>query len=315
MQNSGRNSGWDFLRDVWLVAVYEAQEAVRTRLLQVALLGWAGIVVAANGLFLWVLHEIEAAMAGALGVPTTDRPGAMLGKMMEEGELDGVARMIGGSENVSFLLQQPILVLWAGAVMMMLLPEFLLIASAASVAAEVQNRAIRYLACRTGRLQIGLGKLLGQVGLALLALGIGVGLSAGMGLFLMVGQPVGGTVGGLLARVPAILAFSLPALGLGLGASMAARTVSGARALALIGFFGSFITYVWLRAELRESTTKGVALWERLADMAMILLFPSNWTALWSPEWPDVLAAVARCAIIGAGCFAAGMAVFGRRDL
>ena len=109
----------DFLRDVWLVAVYEAQEAVRTRLLQVALLGWAGIVVAANGLFLWVLHEIETAMAGALGVPATNRPGAMLGKMMEEGELDGVARMIGGSENIGFLLQQPILVLWAGAVMMM----------------------------------------------------------------------------------------------------------------------------------------------------------------------------------------------------
>ena len=160
------------------------------------------------------------------------------------------------------------------------------------------------------------GKLLGQVGLALLALGIGVGLSAAMGLFLMVGQPVVGTVGGLLARVPAILAFSLPALGLGLGASMAARTVSGARALALIGFFGSFIAYVWLKTELRDNATSGgVALWERLADLAMILLFPSSWTALWSPEWPDVLAAMARCAIIGAGCFAAGMAVFSRRDL
>lgn len=304
-----------FWRDVWLVARYEAQEAMRTRLLQVALLGWAGLVVAADGLFLWILHEIEVAMAGAMGVPETRRPGAMLGKMMAEGELDGVARAIGGSENVAWLLRQPILALWSGAVMMVLLPEFLLISSAASVAGEVQNRTIRYLACRTGRLEIGLGKLAGQAGLALLAAGIGAGISAAMGLALMVDQPVAGTLGWIALKIPLILAFSLPALGIGVGASMVARTVSGGRALALVGFFASFVVYVWLRTELRSADGAGVALWERLADLAMILLFPSNWTALWSPDPAAVLGGAARCLIIGVGAFAAGMAVFSRRDL
>ena len=79
-----------FLADVRWVAVYELGEAVRTRLFQLVLLAYAGGIAASGTVLVLILKAAEDRMAETLGMPATIRPGAMMGKLLENGELAGI---------------------------------------------------------------------------------------------------------------------------------------------------------------------------------------------------------------------------------
>jgi ABC-type transport system involved in multi-copper enzyme maturation permease subunit len=295
-----------FLRETLWVGWYETVESVRTRLFQIVILAYIGAVGASNALFVAVVKEMEEHAAEAMGVPATTRPGAMLGSLVEQGELDEMVEFIGGNTE---LLQWHPLVLWASASGMFILPAVLTFTSATSLAEEVKTRSIRYLACRTGRLQIGLGKFLGQLQLGLVAVLCGGVVSLAIGGLAMTGLPLGRIALELLELTPRILLFSVPMVGLGLCASQLMSSGNAARIVALIGLIGLQILDSYLANKVGLDTAG------RLADLARMLLPAHGWSAYWSLDWTELLGGMGRSLALGLLYFSAGFMYFQRRDL
>ncbi|MFN7144989.1 MAG: hypothetical protein ACK4YP_14525, partial [Myxococcota bacterium] len=120
-----------FVADIGWVAVYELGEAVRTRLFQLVLLAYVGGVAAWVWGLVEMLRSFEKSMAGTLGVPATERPGAMMQAVIEKGDLTRMlGGMIGDDNDVAALLDEPLLALWCGVASMVLLLLVLLFSSA-----------------------------------------------------------------------------------------------------------------------------------------------------------------------------------------
>lgn len=305
------NGSLRFWREVGWVALYEAGEAARTRLLQLGILAYLGGLGFFNAILIMILREVEGEAARALGVTPTSRPGAMLGQLQAEGKLDDLVSFLAGEQSgeARKLLSEPLLGLWATAGAMVLLPTLLAFSASGTVATEVRSRSIRYLACRTGRLQIVLGKMLGQSGFAALALAVGGGMTWLMGMLLMVKVPPLGLALCLLSRAPRVLAFCFPAIGLGIGASQIGGSPNGGRVMGMGVWFGMPILLAWL-SEKAGPDTLG-----RLADLSLTLIAPSNWWALWSLDPSTAMAAGGRCLVLGLAYFSVGFLFFRRRDL
>lgn len=301
-----------FWRETFWVAAYETGEAARTRLLQMATLGYLGALGAFNALLVLILREIERGAAEALGVQATERPGAMLAQLQADGKLDEVARFFvgrGSDEQVQTLLREPVLALWATAGAMLLLPVLSLLSSSGTVATELRSRSIRYLACRTGRLQIALGKLIGQLGFATIALVAGLVLTWVMGMTLMVQVPPAALASSLLLRAPRTLAYTFPMVAMGLAASQVTASPNGARFLALILMLAMPIGLGALMDHVGPDTVG------RLADLGVMMISLSSWEALWSLDAGEVLAAAGRCVVLALAYFSIGFLFFRRRDL
>ncbi len=299
-----------FLADVGWVGVYEVGEAVRTRLFQVVLLAYAGGIAASIWILTKILHTMESAAAVTLGVPATERPGAMLQSLVAGGDLARLLQpVVGDGNDAAALLSEPILGLWTGVASMALLPPVLLFSASGSVAAEVKSRSVRYLLVRTGRLQIGLGKLLGQLLIAFVAVTLGGVVAWGMGMTLMVGTPPLDLALSLLGRSARAAAWGLPFAGLGLATSMWIPSPNGARAVAGVGLLGMLVLTAWLTA------LAGPDFVGRLSDLALQFLATTTWSGYWSNE-PGVFAfAAARGLVLAIVYSALGQAVFARRDL
>lgn len=305
------NGSLRFWREVGWVALYEAGEATRTRLLQVGLLAYLGGIGFFNALLILILREVEQEAAQALGVLPTERPGAMLSQLQAEGKLDDLVQFLAGDQagDVRQLLAEPLLCLWATAGAMVLLPSLLVFSSSGTVATEIRSRSIRYLACRTGRLQIVLGKMVGQTGFAAVALAAGGVLTWLMGMLLMVKVPPVGLAMALLGRAPRVLAFTFPAVGLGMLSSQVAGSPNGARVLGVGAWMGMPVLMAWLQHKIGPDTLG------RIADLAITLLSTSNWWALWSQQSGEVTAGIGRCVVLGLAYFVVGFLVFRRKDL
>lgn len=296
--------------DVLLVAAYELGEAVRTRLLQLVLLGYCGGIGMANLLFFAMLSEAERTLAESMGVPATERPGAMMAELLKNGRIEEMmGAMVGRGSDIAELLDRPVLALWTGAASMVLLPIVLLFSASGSVAGEVRSRSVRYLLCRTGRLQIGLGKLVGQLLLALVAALLGAAVSWVMGMTLMVGNPPVALAVELLVRTGRAALFALPYAGLGLAASQIVASPNGARFLA----GGATLGVLWLGDWLGDHA--GPDTLGRLADLGTLLLGGGLWSDLWATDPVSLPTAAARCAGIALAWTALGQAVFARKDL
>jgi hypothetical protein len=299
-----------FAQDVWWVAVYEVGEAVRTRLLQLVLLGYAAGIGGACWLLIRILRELEAPIAAQMGLPATERPGALMEQLLASDSLRSlVSPLADGSSAAADLLQRPLLGVWAGAASMVLLPMVLLFASSGSIAAEVGSRSIRYLACRTGRLQIGLGKLLGQLLLAGVAAAVGIGVAFTMGMTMMVGNEPGALLGELLLRTGRACAYALPFAGIGLTASAWIPSANGARFAAAASCVG--LVLVDHQLDVRTGDT----FVGRLADLGRQFIATGIWPDLWSLRAEEVTGGVLRCVVLAVVYYAVGHARFGRRDL
>lgn len=299
-----------FWVDTWWVAVYELGEAVRTRLFQLVIVGWLGALGLANWILVEFLKEAEGSFASTLGVPRTEKPGAMIGELIKRGELvDFLAPLVGGRHSAETLLHEPIMGLWAAAATMAFLPVMLAFTASGSIAAEVKNRSIRYLACRTGRLQIGLGKLGGQLFLAGVAAALGIVLTVAMAETMMVQVPITELVLVLVDRTLRALAFAMPFAGLAMAVSMLVSNPNGARVLTAAAILAMRIVTRLLQDHVDDSIPG------RLADIGTLFCANTTWADYWSSDPTILSAAVGRSFILAVVYFAAGHARFGTRDL
>lgn len=299
-----------FAADTWHVAAYELGEATRTRLLQLILLAYLGAIGFGDYIFIRILREAEASVAAQMMVPATERPGAMLGQVLANGEmLNILGPLVGTKEAAKALFSEPLLALWAGGLAMIFLPLLMLFSASASVASEVRSRSIRYLLCRTGRLEIGLGKLVGQVLLACVAAGLGIALSMGMGTTMMVQQPPFAMLLALTRHTALACAYALPFAGLGLAISGLVPSPNGARAVAAVAYMAMQIGAALLDDYAGPSTLG------RVADIARLFFASTAWQDLWSLDASVLAGAVGRCVILAVAYYAVGHIRFGTRDL
>ncbi len=299
-----------FLLDVYWVAGYEVQEALRTRLFQILLLAWCGMTGFSNWLLFKLLSSAESRLAISMGVPTTKKPGAMMEKLMESGQiLNIVGDLVGDKQAARQLLDTPVLALWAGATTMVALPMLMLFTSAGSVASEVRSRSIRYLLCRVGRLQVVLGKMLGQLGIASVVLAAGGGVTFAMGMGMMVGNPPLALLVGIADRSLRAMVWSLPFAGVGMAASLMTSAPNSARLVCGGGLF--VLTGVWAWVNDKVDGASG----QRWVDMVGGLLPGINWADWWRVDPGTVGGAAAQSVVLVLLYVSAGLARFRGRDL
>jgi hypothetical protein len=296
------------LHDVLLVARFEVLRAVRTWRALALILLYALTTAGCTWIFVKFLGAIENEVATSLGVPRTDKPGAMLDRALESNVLrEFIGAMTGNSSFLDNIMAWPLLAvffLWIG---FGLLPFFAASTSAECIAIDVQSRAIRFELLRTGRAELVLGRFFGQcflTGAGLMASAVAV---FGVTQYTMVEQDPLELGLGLLGVVPRAWFFGLPFIGIGVAASQVTASPAWARVLAICA-----TTLTWAAYGLAKWAETSDYPW--LADVAMQVL-PQGWMGgLWSTGvvW---LAPGVSCAGLAGATVVLGYLVFARRDL
>ncbi len=297
------------MRDVLLVGRFEVLRAVRTwRALALVVL-----VAAAMGggsyLFTRVVGLMENQVAQQLGVPATRIPGAMLAELVASpGYRETIEGTFGDEAVVEWVLGLHPAALFYFGLSTLLIPFFAATASAESIALDVQSRAIRFEALRTSRLDLVLGRFLGQVGVTTVAVAVATLTAIGVTLASMiVAEPL------VLARDVATFAvrswaFGLPFVGIGIAASQLTASPAWARVLAMVGTLST-----WLLAALGPGLLDDLGV-GALADVIDVVL-PQTWLdALWGPggDWMTSVIVELVLAVVLA---VAPVPLFARRNL
>lgn len=261
-----------------------------------------------------ILLELERAAATALGVPQTDRPGAMLNVLRERGDLtDIVEGLVQDPERARALMDEPVLALasfWMG---LGTLPFLAAAAGAEAVSPDLAPRTLRFEAVRTGRLEIVAGRFLAQCLVLAVAALVATSGPFLVAMFAMVKQPPLETFLALLRWWPPLVLWGLPFVGLGVCVSQWTASPQVSRVLAL-GL--SAITWMLFGfASLAELRTDDVGEPWRTLSAIVYEALPQGWMApLWAPwseAWRSALVLPAMAMVL----VAAGFAVFRRRDL
>lgn len=295
-------------RDALLVARFEVLRAVRTWRALALFLLYAIAYGGATYLFIAALHAMENSVARGLGVATTDTPGALLDRLVVSDTFREVVLALTGNEQVvDELIRTPPLAVFAMWLGLLLIPFFAASAAAECLSIDLQSRAIRYEALRTGRLEIVLGRFGGQLALTAVASAIAVAVTWGMGLGFMVGNAPIGLAVALIGMTAKAWSFSIPFAGLGVAVSALTASPAWARVLAIGGTAGTWVAYGFAR--WLEGGRFAIA-----ADLALQVL-PQGWMrTLWEPGLGWLLSA-AVCAALGLAAVGAGYARFASRDL
>ena len=296
--------------DILVVAAYEMGQSRRTRLLQVMVVTYAATTAAAHWAFVQGLNQAESAAALTMGVPATSRPGTLTEAALEsEGLREFLVGVVGSESVLERLASAPLLGLWSGVVAMVLLPLFLLFGTSACVASEVESKSIRFLALRTERLPIVLGKGLGQLGMAAVAALAGVLVTEAVGLLLMVEQPPLRLLLTAFEQALRALVYALPFAGLGLCVSQWIGRAHAARAVGILALLVIVIGDAVLKA---YSSPQPLG---RIADIARLALPGQGWTEMWETDLGALAAGASRLMVVTLAWVALGTLRFDRRDL
>jgi ABC-type transport system involved in multi-copper enzyme maturation permease subunit len=237
------------LRDTVVVGRFHLMRAVRSRSAVVLCLALTTIHMGGAWVFTKILSGLENSAAQALGVPATDRPGAMLGVLRDRDEF---RRLIGGMlpdpSLLEWALDLPYLSIGHFWIALGTLPFLAAAAGAEVLSGDIKNRSLRYEVVRTGRLEIVGGRFLGQALLIFLAVLVANSGTWIMAMTAMVDQPPVRQMATLMAFTPRLCAWSLPFLGLGIACSMLTSTTNTARALALGGTVATFVAFSFLHS-------------------------------------------------------------------
>jgi Cu-processing system permease protein len=296
------------IRDALLVARFEVLRAVRTWRAVALFLLYAIAYGGAAYIFVAILHAMENSVARNLRVATTDTPGALLDRLVKSDTFrDLVLGMTGNERIVDELVSTPPLALFAMWLGLLLIPFFAASASAECISIDLQSRAIRYEALRTGRLEIVLGRFAGQLALTAMASAIAVVVTWGMGMGFMVGNDPFLLAFSLALMTTKAWMFSVPFAGLGVAASAFTASPAWARVLAIGATAGSWVAYGVARY------FEGGNFWI-VADLALQIL-PQGWLrTLWEPGLGWLLPG-AVCVALGLAAVGLGHARFATRDL
>lgn len=235
------------IRDTIYVAYFHILRAIRTR----TMLFLFVVYLLISGGMAWfgrtIIHEFEKQTADALMVPQTKTPGAMMETLRTQ---DSFHRMVSGmvpdADLVEWAMTLPVLTIFHYWISLVVLPFIVSIIGAEMIAPSIKDRSLRYELLRTGRLELVMGRFLGQS----LLIGAGTLLACiapiTIGTFFMVQQPLFETIWVLLSFVPKLFIWSLPFLALGIALSMITQVTNLARILALSAVAGSWILYAIL---------------------------------------------------------------------
>jgi hypothetical protein len=214
---------------------------------------------------------------------------------------------VGDEALVAQLVQWPTLVifqLWQG---FLLVPFLAATAASESLALDVQSRAIRFEALRTGRPELIAGRFVGQLALSVFATLVALVAVWVLGITLMIGQDPVELAVGLLVFGPRAILYALPFAGLGIACSAFTSSPAWARVLALTLTAGSSIAYGVLSWVSDPP-------WTWVADVVLPLL-PQTWVGgLWRPDG-ELLTSSLVCVGLGVAAAGVGYVRFARRDL
>lgn len=282
---------------VWLVALYDMKESLRSRRAwTIALLYFVSSLVAA-WLFVKVMVEIERASAivGGRIDPA---------KLAHSKEFRDILTFFGGSaKKVDYLIGVPPLGLFVVGIMLITIPWFVALTASDLVAGDVQQKTVRYILLRTGRINFVIGKVLAQaITIALTTL---TALIPGtlFALSQLKTFDLPSTMLYLAEMTPALFGYALAFVGLAALASQLVSTTGKARSLALVMF-----VLLWL---LGFRTPGSDSIWS-------VLAYLSPWQCrglFFEPELVDRLTGVALSLGFSAAFTAIGLVVFARRDV
>lgn len=296
------------LVDVALVARFELLRAIRSWTALAVVLMYLIANVGGAYIFIRVLGQLETTMAEQLHVATTQWPGSMTEQLRKSEQLMKMFdTLVGSHATAAALIDRPFLAvfqLWQGFV---LIPFLAATTAAESIASDVRTRAIRFEVIRTGRAEVVAGRMLGQVGLCLVASCVALCGVWILGLATMAPQDPVALAWGLIDLGLRAVILAVPFTGLGIAASELTASPAWARVLALGGTASSWVLY-WILSAVDESP------WTTLAD-ALLPLMPQSWLqGLWQTSMALGTSTVA-CVGLGAVIASLGFVRFARRDL
>lgn len=297
------------MRSTLLVTWFDLRESLRSRravaLLIVYLLG----SMAAAGLFIAILSEVESALAGSLSVAETDRPGAMTQALMESEQMvDIAAGLVGDRALGEELVSIPPIALFYGWLSLTFVPLLVAFTSADAISSELASGSVRFVLFRTDRLHWALGKLGGQtllmtVGILGGALGVWV-----IGFFSLSSFAPAATALWLLALSMRASIYGFTFLGLTLGVSQVNRSSHGSRALALL-------VVIALGVGGMATGAEEIQRYAPVLIGSIHPLFPNaHRVDLWRPDLLERLPSVLMLLAMSAASFGAGHLVMSRRD-
>lgn len=294
-------------RDVLVVARFEGLRAVRTwRAL--ALFVLYGVATCGGAyLFTRVVGLMENALARQLGVAETRVPGAMLQDLVQSESFRAmIEAMVGSAHGADQIAGVPVLAvfhLWLG---FLLIPFFAAAAAAESIAIDAGSRALRFEILRTGRLELVLGRYVGQLALTGVATMFAVVGVWTVGMVAMRGNAAIPLAVWLVWLSLRIWFFSVPFVGVGVAASQLTTSPAWARVLAVGLTAGSWVAFAVARAAERSR-------YAAVSDVVLPLL-PQGWMqGMWLPT--DWLGSAVACATLGLVAAFAGYVAFSRSDL
>lgn len=297
------------LRDALQVARFHVVRAVRTRtvvfLSAVYLLASAGVA----WIFRGIVRELEKNAAELLRVPVTDTPGAMMDTLRGREELQSIVEaLLPNPELADWALHLPVLTIAHFWMALGALPFLAAVIGAEVIAPGIKDRSLRFELVRTGRIELVLGRWMGQGALIAVATALSIVGPLIVGTFFMVQQPAWESAVVLAVMTPKLIAWSLPFLGLGVACSQLSGNTNFARIAAL-----GATTLTWIAMGVFETDwIDEHAPW--VADLLDPLLPQTYMTALWGPGSDWLMSAGI---LLGLGLVFAllGFPLFARRNL
>jgi ABC-type transport system involved in multi-copper enzyme maturation permease subunit len=298
-----------FLRDIGLIGRFELFRAIRTWRALAQVLVYVVVVAGSTRIFISALRAMENTVAEQMGVPAVKYPGTLTEQVMQSDSFHSMmSGMFGDQALIDALIGwHPIawFFFWLG---IGLFPFLAASSASEAIATDVQTRTIRFQALRTGRLEIVLGRWLGQLVLSALAVSAGAFAAMAVCLISMVEQDVYALATGLGWFGLRVWLFGIPFVGLGLACSQVTTSPAWARVMAIVGVAGSWLVFGLTSNRQLEGP------WAIAADLVRPLL-PQGWLRLMWESGAVWMGAGAVCVGLGLVATAIGYVGFARRDL
>ncbi|MDG1478978.1 MAG: ABC transporter permease subunit [Myxococcota bacterium] len=297
------------MRHSLIVAWFDLRESLRSRRALALMVIYMIGSMAATGLFVVLLAEVESAVASSLSVSQTARPGAMTEALMESEELLSIISGLIGSEDLAReVVSIPPIALFYGWLSLTFVPLLVAFTSAEAVSSELASGSARFVLFRSSRLSWATGKLGGQTllmatGILLGSVGVWIIGYGSLGSF----QPATTAVWLLkLSGRSCIYGFTF--LGITLGISQITSSLNGSRTLALL-------TVIALGIGGGLSGSEDVQSYAPVLISSIHPLFPNaHRIDLWRPDLISRLPAICMLLTMGIAGFGIGNLIMTQRD-
>lgn len=300
-----RNMPGKWARDIFLVACNELADSIRSRRTLMLVFLYAALIVFAGWMMIRFIESISIRMLTELGLSSYEDADALAPVLWKSAEYQRLTRgFLGKDLQESAAGMHPFGWIF-GVMAFTLTPILVMWTSAARLAEDVGNRAVRFLAVRTSRLAWCLGKYAGQAAQLLLALLAGGVCMWVLGLLYMPGFSPAASAGAIFRMTLASWIWGLGFLGLAAGVSQFTARHHLATAMGTIALVAVYVIHV-----LSDKITRHDA-WKLMDN-----LFPTgHYRGLWSLEPACLLPSVVIICALSLLYLFAGHLFFSRRDL